>query len=805
MLRVDAGSVRTTGRRVVPMPMRGWFAPWLGARARRWTVVVAAAMMVTTAAFTWSTVAVDRGEAAYDVWWDGLVYHVAAVLTVAVAVVRAVTRARARVQWCFISLGLACWTAAAAVYTFHDQYLDPAPAPMPSDVIYLAGYLAIYCGLVSGSRVANGIFGSGWLDGLVAGFGVAAICAVTVLGPIVDRAEVPLAELAWSIIYPVLDLLLIVFTIAALGPRSWRPDRSTGTLAAGLVVYAACSIVFAYQMATEDYAQGTILDAGWLVGQAVIALASMVPDRRPAEPVAARVGRVFVPLAFAGGALTVILADIWTDVPAPAIVFAVACLTVALARTALAIRDVRRLYTSHLQARTDDLTTLPNRRALIEHLDERTGRGEMVSLVLLDLDGFKDVNDMLGHEAGDELLTEIGRRLLNMSAPTSLVARLGGDEFGLVCDGGVDGALDVVALISTMFDQPVKLESMEVHVGGSSGIATSPGHAANTRDLLKCADVAMYRAKRTRSGHAVFDTLPGNDGDPSNLQLREDLRVALAAGDLRMHYQPIVDVSTGATVAAEALVRWQHPSRGLLPAGDVIAAATQIGAMRSVARHAVDDATKMIARWESMGLDLGVSVNATAEDLADEAFTDDVLDALARNGATGRRLTIEVTETSLVADDDRVHRSLRRLRTVGVQMSIDDYGAGYSSVSQLLRLEVDEIKIDRSLINAAARDSRARSIVAATAQLARALNSTVVGEGVEHAAAFDLAALIGCHRVQGFHYAPPMPAAEFERYVLSRPTGRLRPITGPSATSLITSSGQLAGALPRQRTWPRDH
>ncbi len=366
--------------------------------------------------------------------------------------------------------------------------------------------------------------------------------------------------------------------------------------------------------------------------------------------------------------------------------------------------SARKQMEEHLahQAHHDALTGLPNRALFGDRLAQalRTADRERtpVALLLLDLNRFKEVNDTLGHDTGDALLRVVGARLHEVVRAADTVARLGGDEFAALLPAtGTDGAIDVAAKLLGALTEPLALEGQSLDVGASIGIAVGPAHGADAGALLRHADVAMYSAKRAGDGYAVY----ASDRDahsPARLTLAGELRQAIAAGALRLHYQPIIDLASGRLLNVEALVRWPHPEHGLLAPDQFIPLAEQTGLLEPLTDWVLAEALRQCRVWDEAGMSVDIAVNLSARSLGDAGLPDRIAALLARCPLAPERLTLEITESSVMADPDRAGAVLARLRAVGVRLSIDDFGAGHSSLGLLQRLPVDELKVDRSFV-----------------------------------------------------------------------------------------------------------
>ena len=437
----------------------------------------------------------------------------------------------------------------------------------------------------------------------------------------------------------------------------------------------------------------------------------------------------------------------------------------ALARASRRLRTY--LAEIRYQARHDALTGLPNRIALHENiaaaLDARAA-DEHVAVLLIDLDRFKEVNDSLGHDAGDELLRQISHALVAV-AGEGAVSRLGGDEFAVVLAATTpDGAMDTAHKLRQGIEWPRSVHGIPVSVDASIGIALGPDDGDEVGQLIRRADVAMYAAKTARAGVMRYESASDRN-DAGKLVLMTELRVAVERGDLEVHYQPIVRAGDRALSKVEALVRWRHPTRGMLTPGSFIELAAHTRLIVALNRFVLLEAIRECGSWRRRGLEIGVSVNVTVLDLLERTFAHDIADALAAASFPASALTIEITEEALVQEPDRVRRTLEELRKLGVKVAIDDFGTGYSSLSYLKELPVDLIKIDRSFVIDLPESDASAAIVAATTELSHRLGFEVVAEGVETEEQFACVADLGVDLVQGYLIAKPVTAATVARMI----------------------------------------
>ena len=441
--------------------------------------------------------------------------------------------------------------------------------------------------------------------------------------------------------------------------------------------------------------------------------------------------------------------------------------------TLAVVRDIseRKSHTAALehQALHDSLTGLPNRTLFGQHVVKALAAAKRLdeprSVLVMDLDGFKHVNDTLGHDHGDTLLKEVGSRLQGVLREADTVARLGGDEFAILPDGPTDlvAAAAVAWTIQQACEPPFAISGELIHLGASVGIALYPEHGINTTDLLRRADLAMYEAKRSGSAHAVFDS-EHEQQLARHLALLGDLRHCIERGQLVLHYQPKVDLNSRTVSGVEALVRWSHPTLGLLAPGSFMPEVERIELIAPVTRWVLEEALRQQGAWRDDGLDLTMAVNIAAASLRPASdLPDTVAELIAGQGVAPDLLTLELTERSLI--EAGAPDVLHRLHDMGVNVSVDDFGTGYSSLAYLQRLPVDEIKVDRSFVTNLFEASDNEVIVRSTVDLAHNLGLRVVAEGVEDAGVLDLLVNYGCDHAQGFFFSRPQAPADLKSWL----------------------------------------
>jgi diguanylate cyclase (GGDEF)-like protein/PAS domain S-box-containing protein len=424
------------------------------------------------------------------------------------------------------------------------------------------------------------------------------------------------------------------------------------------------------------------------------------------------------------------------------------------------------------QALHDVLTDLPNRVLLLDRLDQAilssTRMDVPVALLIMDLDRFKEVNDTFGHHIGDQILMQIGPRLRNQIRASDTVARLGGDEFAILLPSiaGNDDAVAIGKKLIRALESPFLVEDHAFDVGASVGIAIAPDHGNDAATLMRRADVAMYIAKQSNSGYAVYSAELDRNS-PTRLALMSELRHAIDHGQLVLHYQPKVDLARRTFNRLEALVRWQHPQHGLMPPDEFIPLAERTGLISPLTSWVLHEALAQCRTWRDEGLRLGVAVNLSGRSLQDPALIDMVGEALHRWRIEPSLLTLELTESSIMSDPQHVMSVLERFRNLGVCLSIDDFGTGYSSLSHLRLLPVDEIKIDKSFVLEMLTNPSDAAIVHSTIQLCQNLGRKVVAEGVENVETYERLRELGCDFAQGYFISRAMPAAALAEWVAS--------------------------------------
>jgi diguanylate cyclase (GGDEF)-like protein len=632
---------------------------------------------------------------------------------------------------------------------------------------------------------------------MVGALGAASVLAV-LLSPVLSDAASDSFSLATAVAVanPLFDLLLVaaVAGIAAFGDV--RMGRRWGLLVAGLLIFAAADVAYGLQVTANTYALGTPLDAGWAIGLALMAMwvdVAARPDRRAKQEVsrpATGATALVVSAAATVAGLAVLVAGTRVRLSTLAVFLAAVTLVAAVARSQLAYRMLARMADLRRRAaNTDELTGLPNRRALYAEGRRRLQERRPVRhvLLMLDLDKFKEVNDTLGHQAGDQLLVQVAERLRGQLRAVDVLARLGGDEFAVLLeDAGQDEAVKVAVKLRTALAQPFALGDIALRSSASVGIALFPDDGPDLSSLLRKADIAMYKAKTSGAGQHVYSCLDEADTD-TRLKTVEELRTALASDQILVHYQPKVDLATGEVTSVEALVRWQHPQRGLLCPESFLHLVDEASLMPRLTREVLTQALDQLAEWHAQGRQLTVAVNLQASSVVDAELPRQIASMLATRGLSPRFLQLEITEEFFMVDHDRARAILTRLRSSGVQICIDKFGSGYSSLSYLPYLPIDELKLDPSLVSPMTKDVHTAALVASAIDLAHSLGLRMVAEGVDKDVAYTELARLGCDQAQGYLMSGPVAAAELERWLSNRDVVQKRTDMPKSRPATIVS------------------
>ena len=673
-----------------------------------------------------------------------------------------------------LGAGLLAWVLGDLVWAPASSSSTPSAADGLSLLFYPLALLALI--LLARSEV-GAVRPSVWLDGAIVSLGAAAVCTAFALGTIVATLG-GTASVALGLTYSIGDLVLfaVALGVVVMVPRS--PARAL-LFAGGCALMTIGSIVHLHQASQSVLQVAAPLSLLWPLGMLAMTgsvwLGSATHTRSAMVERAPRV--VVLTITLMSSVAILVLGNLQRVSPV-ALGLAGATLLVAGARMAVSLREQRALNESrHHQAVTDELTGLGNRRQLLHELEQALAGLSLggtqaggLALLLIDLDHFKEINDSFGHQTGDALLRQIGPRIRQVVRRNDLVARLGGDEFAVLLYGAdAYKATTVARRITTLLEQPIDVSTASLHVGASIGVALAPEHALNAADLIRCADIAMYRAKRERGSFDVYETALDDEAD--RFSLIEDLRVAMDNGSLALHYQPQIDLRTGEVVTVEALLRWPHPTLGPIPPAHLLALAEESGLIHTLAAWVFSEAIADCAQWWHDGHRASVAVNLLATDLLDSSLPRRVGELLADAGLPTNALVLEITEGMVVADLTRSKRVIQSLTDSGILVSIDDFGTGFSSISHLNDLAVGELKLDRtftSSLQVAEMGGRDEGIVRSVIDLGHALGLRVVAEGIERLEFVGVLAALGCDGGQGYAIQAPCPASQINFCGLER-------------------------------------
>lgn len=693
------------------------------------------------------------------------------------------SQGRQRAAWVCIGIGLAGWTAGSAAWAYYEWWLNTSPYPSIADAGYLLMPVFVCIGLLIMPVGATGYTNTRLvLDGVIVAASLFVISWFSVVRGMFAVGAVSTFEVGLSIAYPLADLVVVTVSLMVLA-RARRGSRTPLVLlAAGIGLIYVADSGWAYLTSHNDYRTVSVVDLGWAFGLLLISVGALLSARLPhggvdggGVPSTIALWVPYVPLTLAVATTMSNLA--WVPGLPPVIAAFVVLVSAVLFRQAIVVQENRRLLAAvEAQAMQDSLTGLANRALFQDRLSHAVllhrWDKQSVAVLSLDLDDFKLVNDGLGHPAGDILLARAAERILGAARSSDTVARLGGDEFAVLLEGDAGHSLEVARRIAAAFDEPFSIDGHDLPLRPSAGlaIATADDPESSAEALMERADVAMYSAKRARVREVrVFSpemqrAAAGLEnratvGGAATLQMLGELRSAIDNDDLTLMYQPKFDLHDDSIVGVEALVRWPHPKRGLLGPDEFLALVREHGLMRSVTELVVTQALDQAALWRDHGFKVPIAVNLFAPSLADLSLPDRVVWALGERGLACETLTVEVTEDLLMDNVERTKTVIETLRGHGVRVAIDDFGSGYSTLSYVRDLAVDELKLDREFVSAVHGDQRAGVIVRAVIALAHELGLTTVAEGVENAETVALLRDYGCRYAQGYLYSEPLTAA----------------------------------------------
>jgi diguanylate cyclase (GGDEF)-like protein len=656
-----------------------------------------------------------------------------------------------------LGASLVVWSLGDLTLTFESIGRATPPVPSLADVLFLSFFPLAYVALVlliSGE--VRRLTTPNWLDGSVAGFGAATLCAAFAFRAIEQTTGESGIKVAVNLAYPVGDVLLLLLVAAGTAVMSGRHKAPWLLVAAGITLDVAGDTLSLLHPAMGSSSVAAVAEAiAWPTAIFLMSLAMWLPPGRASPLAVQRPAGFLLPACAAGIASIVLFLGGLGDVNTVALALAQTTLVLVALRIAFSVRGLRtRTQDEHRMSVTDHLTGLGNRRHLFDVLDsyfaQGPGRQAELAFLFIDLNGFKQINDSFGHAVGDQILEQVGARLAASLRDSDLLVRVGGDEFAvLLLDADADTATDVATRLNGSLEQPFVIDAVTARIGASIGVALAPQHAHDGEALMGCADVAMYRAKVAHVPIAHYER--EFDEVSNRVRLAHELKQAIWTNQLVLHYQPQQDLRTGEISGFEALVRWRHRTFGLIPPVKFLPLAEEAGLMGALTRWVVVHALEQCRAWHAAGHRVRVSVNVSVGDLLDPALFDLVAGLVEQHRLAPGSFVLEITETTIIEEFERSREIVAGLRELGVEVAIDDFGAGVTSLAYLGGLAVAELKLDRRFIAPLheAHDSRDVELVRATIALGHALRLRVVAEGIENPDMIGLLAELGCDLAQG--------------------------------------------------------
>ncbi len=682
-----------------------------------------------------------------------------------------------RRAWYFIAGGMASFLTADIIYYILELATDAVPYPSVADGFYLGMYPLMIIGMIGLLRnVSPGRDVAGLVDA-----GLVAVATFTVLGILVMDTYISddtlnLMGRLISIAYPVMDVALIAVAARLVASVQLR-QQTFALMTVGLASLLVADTIYGILNTAGAFQTGGFADAFWLGFYVMVAAAALHPSMgERIEPREINVGHitpqrlaVLFLVVFAVPVIDLVWGEPFDKILTTLASMAMFSLVLLRLMGLMSVVQHKEKQARH-DARHDALTGLANRVLFGERVEQfvQNGRDGVVSVLFVDLDDFKFINDSLGHQVGDEMLVQVASKLTECVREQDTVARLSGDEFAVLLESAVDrqDAVAVAQRIQDSLDVPVMIESREIMISASVGIAVERrGNIERAETILRAADVAMYRAKSKGKGRSEFFEPDMHLEAVERLDLKTDLQLALERGQFELNYQPIVSLNDGKTNSVEALLRWNHPTRGVVMPDRFISLAEQTGQIVPIGRWVLREACNQVMRWRKNHPETapkGVAVNLSVRQLHDPRLLEDVADALSDSGLEPDRLTIEITESMLIEETDRGSRALDQLKAMKVRVAIDDFGTGYSSLSYLRRFPVDTIKIDKSFVAEMETNPTSEALVRAVVDLANSLNVATVAEGIEHPDQKKRLTDLNCNFGQGFHFARPQSADDIE-------------------------------------------
>ena len=696
-------------------------------------------------------------------------------------------RGRDRVAWSLVGSGCAMWAGGEVMWCFYELVMRvQVPFPSAADIGYLGAVPLIVAGLLTFPQIRSAAarFRT-MVDGMIICTSLLAISWTTVLGAVYSSGADSTLAMVIGLAYPLGDVVIITMVLLMATRARARTRAPLLLLAAGVAASAVADSGFAYLTAAGTYSSGNVIDSGWFIGFMLVGLAGLRASMGRGQlaaheplPSALRLTAPYIPVAMAAG-LCVWRVATHQNFGVVLVVLVSLLITLVLIRQFLTLADnaglARRL--GH-----DSLTGLPNRDLLRQRIGEalavsRSGETSC-SVLFVDLDDFKEVNDRWGHAAGDHVLTIVGRRMQSCVRASDVVARISGDEFAVLLEeaGPLDNVMGVAHRILRSFEEPAAVDDVSIPIRATVGLVTGVTSSTNADELLHHADVAMYVGKTTGKSQLVRYEETMEVAIDQRVQWRTELDAALAAGQFVLHYQPIIELATKRVIGAEALLRWQHPRFGLLPPVRFIADLERSGLIVDVGAWVLMEATRQMKEWQTItGETPFVTVNISNVQVRRGHLEDTVKAAITASALPPESLILELTESGLIESTDAVRTQLQRLREFGVRLALDDFGTGYSSLTYLQSFNVDMLKVDKSFVDAA--DGAAVApLTEAIVHLGKALKLTTLVEGIESEEQHASLDAVGCELAQGYLYSRPLAPSAFKNELTRRPHPDAAPV-----------------------------
>jgi diguanylate cyclase (GGDEF)-like protein len=710
------------------------------------------------------------GQHAYSFWIDTALFNVPFVAAAAAALVKS-HGAREQAPWHCLAGAMLAYVLGNCLHDLNASHAGILPWFAP-ELLYMTALALLYgaLGTFIVGRVAGRSAGA-VIDGLIVGTGMATLLYHSVYSPLL-AAHGSTVKTIIHTIYPLADLGLVVMAATATLLLRGQMSRGWLALSGALVAFSASDTFYLAHQMHGTYHAGGALDSGYLVAACLFTATACTKWTRMRAPAGSEAVLLVPPLMLSLAVLMYLYWGSFHHIGAGAQSLGLICLLLSVVRVMLAMREASSASGLRHESRTDGGTGLANRRGFEHALAQAMRPGSKFALLLIDLDGFKQVNDNLGHPMGDLLLTCVAERIARTTPDSAMCARIGGDEFAVIVPQ-MAKAKYIAEVLHRRVSTPYELGDSNAYIGASIGVAYWP-RDGNVSQLMRAADNSMYRRKEAGGGVEEHDPSRGEQmvHGVAPRELAEELRGLLTGGPMTeqnqfvLHYQPIIALSPGAQPAVEALVRWQRNGQ-TVPPDAFIPVAERSGLMQMITRHVLQTAIADIARLRRREGDFAVAVNLAASSLLDPTLVPTIKQLLADHQLPPEALKVEITESMIVTDPRCARRTVKALRELGIRVMVDDYGTGYASISHLQTFDLDALKLDRSLVERMMNDDKTAVIVRSTIEMAHALGLSVVGEGVETELQLRLLRQMDCDYAQGFLFGRPVSLTDLEAQMRS--------------------------------------